>query len=127
MNKLDLNGKTFELTNDYVYEGVRKDSGQCPLALALWDFLTYDMNTGEIDTDELCINVDFKIVTVEYSTMDEDSAYYTCYLALDDAITDFICDFDNELIAYKQFMGRTVHVELLEDQSYKLSFEPRQF
>lgn len=122
MDKLDLNGKVFELTRDHVYEGVHKDSGQCPLALALWDFFVDDVNTDDIDTDEICINVDFKMVTVEYSTMDEDSDDYTCDLVLNDAISDFIRDFDDELIAYKEFAGRTVHIKLLEDQHYKLSF-----
>lgn len=122
MDRLDFNGKTFKLTRDHVYEGIRKDGGLCPLALALWDFFVDDVDTDDIDTDEICINVDFQMVTVEYSTMDEDGDDYTCDLVLNDAIIDFIRDFDDELIACKEFAGRTVYIEPLEDQRYKLSF-----
>ena len=127
VDRLSLNHQTFELTKDHIREGVRKDGGQCPLALALWNFFVDDMNTDDIDTDDICINVDFKMVTVEYSAMDEDSDNYTHDFVLDDAISNFIRDFDIELIDYREFEERTMRIELLEDQSYKLSFVPRQF
>ena len=40
MDKLDFNGRTFELTKDHIREGIRKDGGECPLALALRDFFS---------------------------------------------------------------------------------------
>jgi len=123
MNKLDINGKVFKITNDHVYEGIRKDGGGCPLALALRDFLCCDTDLkDDSNLDYLEINVDFKTVSIEYLAVNGDTYTWECDVVLDDAITDFIHDFDNERIAYRQFMGRTVHVELLEDKHYKLSF-----
>ena len=123
MDKLDINGKVFKITNDHVYEGIRKDGGGCPLALALRDFLCCDTSLrDEPNLDYLEINVDFKTVSIEYLSVNGDTYTWEPDVVLDEAITDFIRDFDNELIAYRQFMGKTVHVELLEDQSYKLSF-----
>ena len=67
------------------------------------------------------------MVTVEYSAIGEDSDDYTYDFVLDDAISNFIRDFDIELIDYREFEERTMRIELLENQSYKLSFVPRQF
>lgn len=123
MDKLILNRKKFRLTRDHAFEGIRKDGGGCPLALALREFFFCDMNLeDDANLDDLEINVDFKTVSVEYFAINEDSDTWTIEFVLDEVVTDFIHDFDDELIAPKEFMGRTVRIELLEDQSYKLSF-----
>ena len=123
MDKLDFNGRTFELTRDHLREGIRKDGGGCPLALTLREFFFYDLNLkDDLNLDDLEINVDFKTVSVEYVAINEDSDTWTVEFVLDGAVTDFIHDFDDELIAYKEFMGRTVHIIILEDQHYKLSW-----
>ena len=123
MDKLDFNGKTFELTSDHIREGIRKDGAECPLALTLRDFFFCDMNLeNDPNLDYIEINVGFKTVSIESVPIDEDSDIWTCDFVLDDAITNFIRDFDDELIAYREFQGRTMRIELLEDQSYKLSF-----
>ena len=123
MDKLDFNGKTFELTSDHIREGIRKDVSECPLALTLRDFFFGDMNLeNDPNLDYIEINVGFKTVSIESVPIDEDSDIWTCDFVLDDAITNFIRDFDDELIAYREFQGRTMRIELLEDQSYKLSF-----
>ena len=113
MDKLDFNGKTFKLTRDHIYEGIRKDGLECPLAITLRDFLISDMNMD----DEIEISVQF-----EYAEVYNDNDDCKHYFLLDDAITDFIRDFDNERIAYKEFQGRSMRIETLEDQHYKLSF-----
>ncbi len=113
MDRSDFNGKTFKLTRDHVYEGIRKDGWGCPLAITLRDFLISDMN---ID-DEIQIAVQF-----EYAEIYNDNGDCEHYFLLDDAITDFIHDFDNEYIAYKEFQGRTVRIETLENQHHKLFF-----
>ena len=123
MDRLDFKGKNFELTNDHVREGIRKDGGECPLALALRDFFFYAMNLeDDPNLDDLEINVDFKTVSVEYVAINEESDPWTYDFIIDNAVSDFIHDFDDECIAYREFEGRTVHIELLEDQHYKLSF-----
>lgn len=123
MDRSDLDRKTFELTKDHIQEGLRKDGGECPLALALRDFFFYDMNLeDDLNLDDLEINVDFKTVSVEYVAINEDSDIRIHDFVIDNTITDFIRDFDNERIAYKEFQGRTVRIEMLQDQQYKLSF-----
>ena len=123
MDKLDLDRKIFELTRDHICEGIRKDDGGCPLALALREFFFYDMNLeDDTNLDDLEINVDFKTVSVEYVAINEDSDTWIYDFIIDNVVSDFIHDFDDECIAYKEFAGRTVCIELLEDQSYKLSF-----
>lgn len=123
MDRLDLDRNTFELTKDHIREGIRKNGGECPLALALKDFFFCDINLeDDPNLDDLEINVDFKTVSVEYVAINEDSAIWIYDFVIDNAITDFIRDFDNELIAYKEFQGRTVRIEMLQDQHYKLSF-----
>lgn len=76
----------------------------------------------DLNLDDLEINVGFKMVSVEYVAINEDSDTWTVEFVLDGAVTDFIHDFDDELIAHKEFMGRTVHITILEDRHYKLSF-----
>ena len=75
----------------------------------------------DTNLDDLEINVDFKTVSVEYVAINEDSDTWTYDCITDNAVSDFIHDFDDEYIVYKEFEGRTVHIELLEDQHYKLS------
>ena len=59
MDKLDFKGRTFELTRDHMFEGIRKDGVGCPLALALRDFLFCDMNLeDDPNLDDLEISVD---------------------------------------------------------------------
>lgn len=123
IDKLDFNGRTFELTRDHLSEGIRKDGGGCPLALTLREFFFYDLNLkDDLNLDDLEIDVGFKTVSVEYVAINEDSDTWTVEFVLDGAVPDFIHDFDDELIAYKEFMGRTVHITILEDRHYKLSF-----
>ena len=123
IDRLELNCKKFKLTRDHLFEGIRKDGGGCPLALALRDFFFCDMNLeDDTNLDDLEVSIDFKTVSVEYVAINEDSDAWTIEFVLDEAVTDFIHDLDDELIAAKEFMGRTVRIELLEDQSYKLSF-----
>lgn len=40
MDKLDFNGRTFELTRDHLREGICKDGGGCSLALTLREFFS---------------------------------------------------------------------------------------
>lgn len=67
--------------------------------------------------DDLEINVDFKTASIEYVSINEDSDVWTYEFVLDDAVTNFIYDFDHECITY--FEGRIVRIELVEDQTYK--------
>ena len=113
MDRLDFNGKTFKLTKDHVYEGTRKDGWGCPFAMTLRDFLISDMNMD----DEIEIAVQF-----EYAEIYDENGDCKYHFLLDDAITDFIRGFDNECIVYKEFQGRTVRIETLENQHHKLFF-----
>ena len=123
IDRLGLNCKKFKMTRDHIFEGIRKDGGGCPLALALRDFFFCDINLeDDPNLDDIEVSVDFKTVSVESVPINEDSDTWTIEFVLDEAVADFIHDFDDELIAAKEFMGRTVRIELLEDQSYKLSF-----